>query len=89
VSPITSLLAQPWWTEADQAELVVMSHELVETVWTHREACETCLAGYPPCPKVAAALEVVIDWRARRTLASKAAWLRRLQDAQDGLQEAA
>jgi hypothetical protein len=71
------------WTEADGAELDLVVHEMVDDVFEHRQGCETCAAGYPPCPWVRAAVERVIEWRDDRVLRSKAAWLRARQDRLD------
>jgi hypothetical protein len=72
-----------WWTDADQAELECLLRELVDGVFEHRERCERCLAGYPPCPHVGRAIEVVLDWREARELFSKARWLRWQQELLD------
>jgi hypothetical protein len=78
---MSDLRQQPWWTPADDAELNVVTHELVDAVFSHREAgCETCAAGYPPCPVVQEAIAKVVDWREARILRSRAAWLRARQD---------
>jgi hypothetical protein len=81
VSPMRDLREQPWWTDADRAELDVRAHELVVTAEAHRETgCEACAAGYPPCPFVRAAIDDVVGWRDDRILRSRAAWLRFRQD---------
>lgn len=81
---MTDLRSQPWWTEADRAELDVVVHLLVDGLAAHEETgCTTCEAGYPPCPKVTRAIEAVVEWRDRRVLTSKAAWLRAIQDHLD------
>ena len=57
---IIDLRETPFWIEADAAELTVHVHELVEDLREHREAgCPVCMAGYPPCPFVRAAIERV------------------------------
>jgi hypothetical protein len=72
---------QPWWTDADQAELDVITHQLVESVFSHRGAgCPVCAAGFPPCPKVQKAITVVIEWREARILLSQATWERMRQN---------
>jgi hypothetical protein len=65
-----------YWTDADQAELEVAIWELVSMIDEHRPTCETCAAGFPPCPVVAKAIEAVLEWRQRRALLSKAETLR-------------
>jgi hypothetical protein len=71
------LRAQPFWTLADDAELNLFIHELVEDVHEHRQAgCPVCMAAYPPCPFVRAAVERVVEWRDDRVLRSRASWLR-------------
>ena len=65
-----------WWTEADDAELDVLVHELVHGVFEHRPRCARCADGYPPCPHVREAIEAVLEWRAARALLSRAEWLR-------------
>jgi hypothetical protein len=62
-------MSQPaWWSPVDDAELAVLVRELVDRAWGHR--CESV-----PCPDVRAAVEIVVDWRARRMLRSRARWL--------------
>jgi hypothetical protein len=81
---VRDLRAEPWWTEADRAELDVRTHMLVVTVEAHRESgCEACASGYPPCPFVRAAIDDVADWRDGRMLRSRALWLRDRQDERD------
>jgi hypothetical protein len=41
----------------------------------HFSACAVCSHG--PCRVAVAAIEALLDWRTRRTLLSKAEWLRR------------
>jgi hypothetical protein len=66
----------PWWTDADQAELDCLLWELVDGVEAHRPQCASCAAGFPPCPHVQRAIAVVLEWRHRRGLLSRARWLR-------------
>jgi hypothetical protein len=81
---VRDLRAQPWWTEADRAELAVRTHELVVSAYAHRESgCEPCASGYPPCPFVLAVIAEVVTWRDDRILRSRAAWLRARQDRID------
>lgn len=73
---------RPWWTEADQAELDCLLHELVVGIFTHRERCARCIAhrnreqGSLPCPHVGKAIAVVVDWHQARDLRSYARWVR-------------
>jgi hypothetical protein len=70
---------QPWWTEADEAELDVLTHELVRVAFIHRERCSDCHTGVRnPCARVREAIEAVLEWREGRILRSKAAFLRAL-----------
>lgn len=72
----------PWWTDADQAELEALVWELTAAVAEHRERCASCQAERRrepislPCPHVSSAIAVVVDWRDRRSLISRARWLR-------------
>lgn len=68
------------WTPADQAELEVLVHDLVRAYFDHREHCASCARGYPPCPHVREAIEVVIEWREARALQSRAEHLRAERD---------
>lgn len=70
----------PWWTEADQAELVALVWALVDGIFEHRSLCASCAARYPLCPHIRKAIEVVIDWRTARDLRSYARWLRLQRD---------
>jgi hypothetical protein len=65
-----------WWTRADDAELKVLTFELVDGIFEHRADCALCAAGYPPCPRVRRAIDVVVRWRQRRILRSRARHLR-------------
>jgi hypothetical protein len=77
---VKDLRSMPWWTPADAAELDLLVHELVDDVYEHRQDCERCAAGHPPCPWVNAAIKRVAEWREDRMLRSRAAWLRAGQD---------
>lgn len=70
----------PWWTPADDAELSALTRELVDGIFGHRPRCSSCAAGYPPCPHVVRAIEVVVAWREARDLRSYARWLRHQRD---------
>jgi hypothetical protein len=80
---VKDLRLMPWWTAADRAELNALTHELTEQVFSHREQCSVCAAGFPPCPAVQAAIGRVIQWRQARILLSQAVWLRARQDRLD------
>jgi hypothetical protein len=85
------LNAQPYWTEADAAELDVLVHEVVRVAMIHRERCLTCRRerGIHDCAGMTAAIEAVIEWRDGRILRSKAAWLRARERARSDLGVAA
>jgi hypothetical protein len=68
------------WTAADEAELDAVLHALVRGAFEHREVCDVCRAGFPPCPYVGEAITAVLDWRSFRRLLSKAERLRLEQD---------
>jgi hypothetical protein len=67
--------AAPWTTPADLAEFDVLLDEAVGIYWRHRDRCDQCGNG-PWCEPMAAVFEMVLDWRRRRELRSKAEWLR-------------
>jgi hypothetical protein len=79
---IADLRVQPWWTEADDAELDLLTAELVRVVFIHREHCATCRGerGVLYCDGIGEAIAAVLDWRDGRVLRSKAAWLRARED---------
>jgi hypothetical protein len=78
---VKDLRLQPWWTDADRAELDAITHELANSVRSHREAgCQACAAGFPPCPKVQKAIAVAVGWRDARILLSRAKWARSRQN---------
>lgn len=68
--------AHPWWTEADDAELDLLVHELVRAHAAHRAGCRVCSLGGPWCHILADAFEGLLDWLRGRILRSKAAFLR-------------
>lgn len=68
---------QPWWTEADRAELNLFTHELVNAFLTHRDKHGTRCN----CDFASKAVGAFLDWREGRILRSKAEWLRALQEA--------
>ena len=71
-----------WWTEADQSELDLLVRALVHG-WhdSHRSRCEACQTNGVRCPHLAEAVDAVVGWVEWRRLRSKAAWLRRGEDA--------
>lgn len=71
---------QAYWTEADAAELDLLTHELVKVAFVHRERCATCRER-GSCARIGEAIGAVLEWRADRVLRSKAAYLRARQDA--------
>lgn len=80
-----SLASQPYWTDADQAELDVLTWTLVQAMDRHERLCRLWAAevaeyGIGWCPHLSEALGLVLEWRAGRILKSKAAWLRRRED---------
>lgn len=78
------------WTPADQAELDVLTYELVDAYFAHRPNCDQCLAwderltGSHPCHHLQAAIGIVIDWRTKRELRTAAEELRLERNAQLG-----
>jgi hypothetical protein len=76
---VKDLRSMPWWTPADRAELNVITRELVDAVFPHRERCQVCLLGLRPCPQVQRAITLVIEWREARILLSRALWERSRQ----------
>lgn len=71
------------WSHADQAELDVILYELADAYAAHRPACAQCQAydarqpGSSPCQHLQAAIGIVLDWRERRHLLTRAEDLRR------------
>lgn len=68
-----------WWTDADQAELDAIVHELVRAGWAHR-TCPDCLQLGTWCPAMRKAAEAAFEWRRARELLSRAELLRALHD---------
>ena len=79
------LSKQPWWTEADQAELDVLLNAFIDGVYLHREKCAVCRNGGPWCDALRRGFEDVLDFRRSRAMLSKALYLR----ARQGFHEAA
>jgi hypothetical protein len=73
----------PWWTAADDAELAVLVRDLVELAFLHRERCDECRSEGRSCAVVREAIEVVLEWRERRSARSFAVALRARQDVLD------
>jgi len=74
-------IAGPVWSPADAAELDVLVWALVSGYSEHRKKCRACAdepePGAPyPCPHLAGAIDVVLDWREARILLSRAHALR-------------
>jgi hypothetical protein len=69
----------PWWSEADEAELDVLVDVLVGVVWRHKSGCLVCTFEGQLCDPAREALrravEVIEDWKRKRALRSRAAWL--------------
>jgi hypothetical protein len=72
-----------WLTEADHAEIAVVSRVLVDAIWTHKEKCSTCREDGRYCTAIAGAIEEAVDWAELRTLASMAEALRAMQNRRD------
>jgi hypothetical protein len=68
------------WTEADDAELEVLVHELVDLYYEHLDRCSFCPERARACPATSEAAQAVLDWLCRRRLHSAAARLRAEQD---------
>jgi hypothetical protein len=81
---ITTGSAEPWWTEADDAELDLLAYELVRGYFEHKPRCASCAAGDPPCPHLRRAIEAVTEWREARELRSRAEYLRAGLDRVEG-----
>lgn len=79
------LADQPWWTEADAAELELLSLELIGPLWRHFSRCERCVLGPGSCDKAREAgergLAAILDWRHKRILQSKVAYYRSREEA--------
>jgi hypothetical protein len=74
------LAAQPWWMDADEAELDLLVHEFVKAALRHFEGCAVCRTGWPWCEPLCEARVAVFEWREGRILRSKAEWLRLRQE---------
>jgi hypothetical protein len=72
--------ANRWLTEADLAEIDVVSKVLVDAIFTHREKCSTCRSTGRYCTPIVGAIEAAVDWAELRTMTSKAEALRAMQN---------
>ncbi len=81
-------MRNPWLTEADLAEMDVVSRALVEAIFTHREKCATCRETDPAragclgryCTPISEAIQAAVYWAELRTMMSKAEALRAMQN---------
>jgi hypothetical protein len=74
-----------FWTDADEAELAVLTNAFVDGVWEHREKCSVCSVGWGRpgwdwCEHVAGALDEILDWQRARVLLNRARTLRLQQE---------
>jgi hypothetical protein len=74
------VIAPPYWTAADDAELMVLVQELVDGIYEHNERCSICSRGEAWCAHVREAFDVVLDWIERRRAASFAPVMRMVQN---------
>jgi hypothetical protein len=77
------LKRNPWLTQADLAEIAVVSRVLINAVWEHNENCATCRKKGRYCTPIAGAIQAACDWAELRALKSKAMTLRALQNRAD------
>lgn len=68
-------MTAPWWTDADQAELDIIAHDLVTATRAHSDHCQVCRAG-GACQPLRDAYDAVAEWKRRRNLLSKATFYR-------------
>jgi hypothetical protein len=66
----------PYWSEADLAEIALVSRALVDCAVEHREHCTACRSSHRPCPTLSHAYDEACAWVERRGLTSKAEGLR-------------
>lgn len=79
-----ALTNQPWWTPADQAELDLLTYELVEAGERHAARAPDCCHGdLSRCDQYAHVIQTVLDWRDHRIADSRAAWLRAVQTTRE------
>jgi hypothetical protein len=69
----------PWLTDADLAEIDVVSEVLVNAIFEHKGRCSTCREAGRYCTPIAGAIQAAVDWAELRTMTSKARALRALQ----------
>jgi hypothetical protein len=73
----------PWLTEADLAEMEVVSRVLVNAVFEHKERCRVCRETSRYCTPISEAIQATVDWAEIRTLTSKAEALRAMQNRRE------
>jgi hypothetical protein len=73
----------PWLTEANPAEIDVVAKVLTNAIYEHREKCAACREAGRGCTSIVAAIEAAIEWVELRTLKSKAATLRLMQNRRE------
>ncbi len=79
-SQLPKLTDQPWWTDADQAELDALLGEWVDGAIEHKTRCAICASG-DVCASVVDAWVIVWEFREQRIRVSKAQWLRLMNEA--------
>lgn len=76
-------MTNPWLTDADLAEMDVVSRVLVNAVFEHKERCHTCREDGRYCTAISEAIQAAVDWAEIRTLTSKAEALRAMQNRRE------
>lgn len=76
-------MRNPWLTEADLAEMDVVSRVLVDAIFEHKTKCAACRAEGRYCGPIAEAIEAAVDWAELRTLKSKAMTLRAMRNCRE------
>ena len=76
-------MTNPWLTEADLAEMDVVSRVLVNAAFEHKAKCAACREAGRYCGPIAEAIEAAVDWAELRTLKSKATALRSMQNRRE------
>jgi hypothetical protein len=72
-----------WLTEADVAEMDVVSRVLVDAIFEHKAKCAACRETGRYCTPIAEAIQAAVDWAELRTLTSKAEALRAMQNRRE------
>ena len=67
----------PWFTEADLAEIDVVTLALVECIFVHREKCPRCRELGHHCERIGDVIGMAVQFAQARMLSSKAEALRR------------